>query len=159
ALLLFLGLGTYVRVAGVWIQALYGDERFALRVLGQGYLHLLTPFDVAGGTHVPYPVLQRVAMDLFREPVFSYRLPSLVAGLLGLWLFYPLGRHVVGRGPAWLATLLLAVHPMHVYYSRFARAYALVFLLGLLLVFFLVRALEGRRGAWLGFAIASALLP
>src|SRR6185503_15460625 len=108
---------------------------------------------------VPFPLLQRAAMDVFGPTVFSYRLPALVAGLLGLWLLYPLGRHLVGRGPAWLATLLLAVHPMHAYYSRFARAYTLVFLLGLVLAFSLVRALEGRRRAWIGFALASALLP
>ncbi len=157
-LVVFLLAGTYVRVAGVWRQALIGDERHAHAHVTNGYAHILSHFDVVASP-IGTTVLQRLALDVFGASVFSYRLPSVLAGVLGLWLLYPLGRRLVGRGPAWLATLLLALHPLHVYYSRFARSYALVFLLALVLVFTLVRALEGRRGAWIGAGLASALLP
>src|SRR5262245_24343674 len=157
-LLVFLSFGTYVRVAGVWCQALYGDEEHAVRNLTASYAGILCYYDPVG-SHVAFPILQRASMDLFGPSVFSYRLPAVIAGLLGLWLLYPLGRHLVGRGPAWLATTLLAVLPLHVYHSRFARAYALVFLLALVLLFNLVRALEGQRRAWIGVGLASALLP
>ena len=158
ALLAFLAFGTYVRVAGVWCQALYGDEEHAHRHLMTGYADILRYYD-ALGSHVALPLLQRAAMDLFGPSVVVYRLPSLAAGLLGLWLLYPLGRRLVGGAPACLATALVAVLPLHVYYSRFARSYSLVFLLALVLVHGLVRALEGRRRAWLGVGLAAGLLP
>lgn len=157
-LLAFLLFGTYVRVAGVWCQALYGDEEHAHPHLLQGHGHVLSHFD-AVASPIGFLFLQRLAIDVLGASVLSYRLPSMLAGVLGLWLLYPLGRRLVGRGPAWLATLLLAVHPLHVFYSRFARPYALVFLLALVLVYALVRALEGRRGAWIGAGLAAAFLP
>lgn len=157
ALVLFLLAGTYVRVAGTWRQVLGGDEAHAHKYVMSGYGYILSHFDVVTNPIGP-TLLQRLALDAFGASVFSYRLPSILAGVIGLWLFYPLGRRLVGRGPAWLATLLLAVHPFHVYYSRFARPYTLVFLLALVLVYALVRALEGRRG-WLVAALTAALLP
>ena len=81
---------------------------------------------------VPDKVGALVYLDAFvpeaGESVFTFRLPFVLAGLLGLWLCFPVARALVGARAAWLATLLLAVHPMHVFYSRFARAYSIVFL-------------------------------
>ncbi len=158
-LVLALVFGTYVRVAGVSEQALFGDEVHALRVITRGYGAVLTTFE-AMGSHIAFPLLQRIALDLGGTSVLSYRLPALLAGLLALWLLYPLGRSLVGAGPAWLATLVLAVHPLHVYYSRYARAYSLAVLLVLLLCAALVRALTGRgRAAWIAVLVVAAVLP
>ena len=152
-------LGTFVRVAGVGGVALQGDEDLAVPYVERGYGAVLTSFD-GRKLHAGFAFLQRVSCDLFGETVLAYRLPAIVAGLFGLWLLYPLGRRFVGARPAFVATLVLALQPLHVYYSRFARGYSLVFLLVLLLVAALERAhAGGKRRAWIAAALVAGVLP
>lgn len=66
------------------------------------------------------------------------RLSSLLAGVGAALLVYLLGRDLGGRGWAWLAALLLAVHPLQVWYAAEVRMYMLAQVLGLL-------------GVWLGW--------
>ena len=85
---------------------------------------ILTTFDSVG-SHVALPLVQKLALDVFGHGVVSFRLVALVPGILTLLLAYPLLRRWVGSDAAVLATALLAVNPMAIYYSRFARGYAL----------------------------------
>ena len=55
-------------------------------------------------------------------------LPAVI-GVLALPFMWLLGREVAGERAALVATLLLAVSPIHVWYSQEVRAYGLVFLL------------------------------
>ncbi|HED67104.1 MAG TPA: hypothetical protein ENJ09_16295, partial [Planctomycetes bacterium] len=105
---------------------------------------------------------------LFGPGVVSFRLVALVPGILTLLLFFPFVRRLLGGGarseaPALLATFALAVHPMHVYYTRFGRAYALMLFLELLLLWALVAVYdeEGRAsiGRWVLVGVSAALLP
>jgi hypothetical protein len=150
--------GTVLRTAGTGGQVLHGDEAIAVPSIERGYGTILTTFD-GRGTHTGFSLAQRIAYDLLGADVFSYRLPSILAGVLTLWLLLPLGRRFVGTGPAWLATVLLAVHPLHVYYSRAGRPYALACLLLLLLLWAALEALRGRRRAWIAVALLAGVLP
>jgi len=151
-------LGAVLRTAGTSGQVLNGDEPIAVSCVESGYRAVLTTFD-GKGSHIGYSLLQRVSLDLYGPGVLGYRLPSIVAGLLTLVLLYPLGRRFVGAWPAWLATLLLSVHSMHVYYSRNGRPYTLAMLLLFLLVVAAGAGLRGRRGAWVGVAALVGVLP
>jgi hypothetical protein len=151
-------LGTWLRVAGVAGQPLHGDEGIATKTIERGYGTILSTFD-GKGSHAGYMLLQRMSMDLLGASVLSYRLPSIAAGVLTLWLLYPLGRSFAGRSAAVLATVFLAVHPMHVYYSRFARPYAVAVLAIFALLVALQRALSGRRSAWQAVFLLSVLVP
>lgn len=160
--------GSYLRLKDVGALALFGDENHSLRQASESLGVLLTQFDTLG-SHVVLPLVQHFSMQLFGSGLLALRLVALVPGLLTLFLIYPLGKSLVGRTPALLASLALAVSPMHIYYSQFARSYALSALLGLLLVYFLARALEasptsnpgakpGARRDWiLSFLIAGSL--
>jgi hypothetical protein len=150
--------GAYLRLAWAGGQPLHGDEHIAIKTIERGYGTILSTFD-GRGSHAGFSLLQRLSMDLAGEDVLAYRLPSLVAGVLTLVVLYPLGRGLVGRGAAALATLALALLPLHVFYSRFARPYALSALLVFLLVVVVLRALEGRRRAWLAVAALAAFVP
>ncbi len=162
-LLLLAGIlsGTWLRLRGLGELPLFGDEYHTLLSADWSYGAILTSFD-AVGSHVPLPLLQRLSLDLLGPGVFVFRLVALVPALLMLLLAWPLLRAFVGRDAALLATLALALNPMHVYYSRFARSYALAELLGLmggwaLLVFLRVPSTRKRTGALLVGAVA--LLP
>src|SRR5437867_4293277 len=119
-----LALGTYLRLRGLAELPLTGDEYHTL-VWGDEHLDLavtsyasiLTRFD-AVGSHVALPLLQRLSMDLFGAGIVPFRLVAIVPGFLTLLLAYPLLRGFVGRNAALLATWLVALNPMLVYYSR-----------------------------------------
>jgi mannosyltransferase len=87
------------------------------------------------------------------------RLPSALAGALSVPVFigvvYCWRRHT---GTALLAGLLLAVNPLHIWYSQEARAYALMLFFGLLTILFLELALFSGRSEWLTFYLFSALI-
>lgn len=96
-----------------------------------------------------YYALIGLWMRLFGEVEWLLRLPSALAGAATLPLLYDLGRRLFNRRVGWIAAVLLTVHPLHVFYSREARVYALLLCLTTALFLTLWRALEKETwGAW-----------
>jgi 4-amino-4-deoxy-L-arabinose transferase-like glycosyltransferase len=99
----------------------------------------------AGDVHPPlyfwtlWPWVQLVG-----ESEFAVRYLSLIFGLLTVALIYPLGRRLIGRRVALLATLLLAAARFHVWWSQEMRMYILAGLLGVLSVYWMVRLVHGE---------------
>ena len=148
-LLVFLVLGTVLRGCGSGDAPLFGDELHILPAVEQGFRALFSiqdPVEYMG--YVGFGVLQRISFALLGPSAFSYRFPALLCGLLGLLLLYPVGRRLVGARPAWLATLVFAVLPMHVFFSRIARGYTFSVLLYLLLAAAVLAAHERPEKPW-----------
>jgi hypothetical protein len=152
--------GIWIRLAGLTALPLYGDEYHTLRTNEESYATILSTFD-AVGSHMALPFLQRLAMDIVGPGILAMRLPAVVPGILTLLLMWPLGRRLVGSAPALIATVALALSPIHVFYSRFARTYALTALLALLLIDALRRATSegGGRRHWVAVSVLAALIP
>ncbi len=166
-LLCALVLGAWARLDGVGEVALFGDE-FHGRGVGEASLgELLTTFDSVG-SHVVTPALQHVSISLLGPGVLSMRLVAIVPGILALLLMVPLAVRLFGergRTVGVLATAFLALSPMHTYYTRFARGYALLVLLGMLLLWAVAVATDPessvarRRRSWVAAALCAAALP
>ncbi len=156
-----LALGVTLRVEGIGDAALFGDEYHTFLSCQESTAKILTTFDDVG-SHVVLPLAQKASLALFGDGIVSFRLVALVPGILLLLLAYPLARAFVDPTSALLATLALAVSPIHVYYSRFARSYALGILLGVLFAWVLLRALRAEKrawGSWAAVAVLAASLP
>ncbi len=97
-----------------------------------------------------------ILMRLFGESDLVMRLPSAVFGAAAVPVVFVLGHELFSRRVAYLAAALLAVHPLHVFYSREARVYPLLLLVSLLLWLFLWRALND--GSWRSWAPFGATL-
>jgi hypothetical protein len=160
----------------VWLgsKSLWVDEAdsfyFASHTFPEIFSRLCDP-------HPPgYYALLRLSLALGHSE-FWVRLPSAVAGALAVPMLYALGLLAASvpqasqldaafsvRGldqrTGVLASLLLAVAPLHVWYSQEARMYALVTTLGLCAVYFALRfALCRHAGDALGYVlVASAAL-
>lgn len=152
--------GVWIRLANLTDLPLFGDENHTLLASTGTYGEILSYFDTVG-SHMALPFLQHLSQDLFGQGILAMRLPAIVPALLTLLLLWPLGRHLVGSPAALVATATLALSPVHVFYSRFARTYALSALLALLLVDALRRATgeSPRARHWLLVGLWSALLP
>ena len=75
---------------------------------------------------------------------YSLRLLSVFFGTLAIPLMWVVGRYLLGSRAAWLAALVLALSPLHVYYAQEARMYTLLTFLGLLSSYLLLRWLDTR---------------
>jgi mannosyltransferase len=75
---------------------------------------------------------------------YALRFPSVFFGVLTLPLLWVTARRLFGMRAAWLAALLLALSPLHVYYAQEARMYTLLTFLGLLSSYLLLRLLNSQ---------------
>ena len=81
-----------------------------------------------------------------------------MAGVAAVAAMLVLGCTITDRRTAVVAALLLAIAPLHVWYSREGRMYSLVALCSIVASWLFVRALRsGGWGAWAGYAVVSAV--
>lgn len=115
---------------------------------------------VSDYVHPPlHYLLLHFLFPLFGATVAVARLPSVVFGVLSVWLLYYFASYILGPRAALLASLMLAVSQLGVRYSQNARPYSLWMFLGLAAAYCLLRALDGRnrRGWWVGYAVSLTL--
>lgn len=100
-----------------------------------------------------YPPLHNVilwlTMPMIGDGETALRLPSAALGVLAVWLVYLIGKHLAGREAGLLAAALLALSPLHIWYSTEARMYALLAASGLLFLFAVLRVLRQPSAAWI----------
>jgi hypothetical protein len=163
-------------------QSLWHDEAYPVRraivgtyrVQEDGSLKLKnvswreTFFYYKKPNHMLYSVLARVANDTWRWATrpqglqfneVALRLPCYLAGIASVAALALFVRKLGYPGAGVIAAFLFALHPWQIRYVTEGRAYALVFLLLPLLLYFFLKALEnGRWRWWAAFAAAQVLL-
>jgi len=142
-------------------RSLFTDEAYSLALAQRGLWHMLELFGYeANGT--PYPIVLWPVIRIFGTSEAVLRMPAVLAGTASVPALWWAARRLAPPTAALLAAALLALNPMAVFYSQFARPYALVMLAACLSFGALARALEhergGGRGAWVGYVLAMALL-
>ncbi|MDQ4075103.1 MAG: glycosyltransferase family 39 protein [Chloroflexota bacterium] len=145
SVLVLLGLG--LRLFGLSAQPLWWDEGYSMFFATESPWRLfeLTSLDI----HPPlYYLLLQAWMAFVGVGALQARLLSVLVGVVTLPVMWWVARPLVGRHAAWVATLLLALSPFHVYYSQEVRMYGLVALLALLTVG------AWHRRAWWALGVA-----
>jgi hypothetical protein len=125
---------------GLWIDE-YGTWWV---IAAEGYAQVAArAWEVQGQSPLYYLIL-RGFVDLFGVASWSLRLPSLVLGILVLWLGYAITREIFrDRRLALAATTALAIHAPLIRYSQEARPYALALALSLASFVLFIRVLRG----------------
>lgn len=140
-----------LRLRALGAESLWLDEATSLFLA-----RMNIPTLIAWTAHDIHPPLYYILLHgwrVFGESEFALRSLSAIAGVLAVGGVYLLGRTLFGQMTALLAALLLAVSPLHLWYSQEARMYALVTGLSLFASWHLVMALRaGRRRHWIGYA-------
>jgi mannosyltransferase len=139
ALLALLGtmvLGAVLRFYGLSVQSLWADElaswdfseRETLSQVIQG---------VRSDIHPPlYFLILHFTQPIFGDAEWALRLPSTIAGWLGIPAIYALGRRLYSEREGLIAALFLAVLWLPIYYSQEASPYSMVILLSILTSYF-----------------------
>ena len=127
---LVLGLALGLRLLGLQRNELSFDEAFSALVASASPTGILAELNNDSS-----PPLYYLLLYLWRAVAGSgpaaLRGLSVLCGVTAVFLAYRLGRRLWGADVAWLGALLLAVSPLHIYYSQQVRPYALFVLLAL----------------------------
>jgi mannosyltransferase len=134
--ILILALG--IRFIGL-NQSLWMDEAISATVAkGFTLKGIITSF-IYSDTHPPlYYLILRIWSLLFGFSEISLRFPSLIFALLTVYLVYKVGSLWNGKTGLY-AALLMALSPLHIYYSQEARMYSLTTFLVTLSSYFLIK--------------------
>ena len=115
---------TLVRAVNVGRVSFRGDEAFSIRL---AQLPLATLFEAVAVSE-PNPPLQflflRVWTAVAGQSELAARWPSVLCGVLAAALTYRLGRALIGRRAALLATAWVAVQPFLVWYAQDLRSFS-----------------------------------
>jgi len=142
--------------SGLWVDeiftALFASPDKNLAEVAQGPL----------SSPVPTPPLWFFITHLFLKLLgvsdSIVRLPSVVAGVLGIIAMYKVGEALFDRNVGLASAFLLTVSPLHMHFSHEARFYAAIVFFSLLTVYFLHRGTNSsEKRWWIGFTLATLL--
>lgn len=150
-------IGLYFCFVGRSNVLLFGDEFHSIQNLDKTYIELFRHYD-SHGSGIALPVIQRLCVDLFGPGLFAYRLVAFVGAIGTLLIVYPVGTRFVGRTPAFISSVALATNPIHIFYSRFGRSYALLVLVVLALAYVVDKVLNQERVQRFWYAVLALLV-
>lgn len=127
-------------------QSLWLDEATSVLVARDfSGIDILTKFS-PGDFHPPlYYLLLKEWIAIFGSSEAAVRSLSVLFGVGTVLVTFKIGKRLFDEKVGFLASLLLATAPLHVYYSQEARMYVLETLLVSLIVLFLVKILQKYR--------------
>jgi mannosyltransferase len=137
--------GLVLRAHNLDAQPLWWDEGYSFFFATRDFVTMLerTALDI----HPPlYYALLRVWMNIAGTSAAMARWFSVLIGTATIPLLYALARQLFSARVARVAALLLALSPLHIYYSQEVRMYGLVTLLGIASVHFFVRLRQMTPG-------------
>jgi tetratricopeptide (TPR) repeat protein len=165
-LILWASLG--LRLHDLGGKGLRGDEIFTDLRSNGSLIDVLTMSNLGLGTggreidelvaQVPLVYAVTHVVRRLGDGPFFLRLQAAFSGVLGIAILSFLGRQLYNQATGALGAGLLAISPLHVWFSQDARYYPLLVVLSLLSLILLLRALEADRWYdWLGFSLVTAL--
>ncbi|NOZ71593.1 MAG: hypothetical protein GXP38_06730 [Chloroflexi bacterium] len=146
ALYLLLTLAAIFRFYHLGYKGLWGDEIWTASWSQAGLLHILR-----GLTRPPdMPILYMLVHLTTRisSSEFWVRFPSAFFGVVAVYYLYRLTCIWLGERVALIASLLLAISPLHIWYSQDARYYSLLSALSLATVTYFFLVLTHPKRQW-----------
>lgn len=141
--ILLLGLG--LRLISL-DQSLWLDE--AINVLATqnfSLLGIITDYAKADFHPPLFFIIIWIWSKVFGISEIAVRIPSVIFGVLTIYMVYLIAQRLHSKTLALLTALLLAVNPLHIYYSQEARMYALTTLAVSLNFFLLIKLVKGEK--------------
>lgn len=133
-------------------QSLWLDEAISSMAFKTYSLWSIVTEYAKADFHPPlYFAMMWVWTRVFGFSEIALRMPSVIFGTLTVAAVYFLGRELFSKRAGLFASLLLALNPLHIYYSQEARMYALAAFFATLNMFFFARMLRRPAGFNTGY--------
>ncbi len=151
-------LASFLRVISI-NQSLWLDEATTALVSKMQFGEILTQFSTKDFHPPLYYFLMKLTGIILGYSEIALRTPSVVAGVLTVFVVYILGKKLFNKQIGMVAALLLATSPLHIYYSQEARMYSLAALIVSCIVYFWHLAMvEKSTKWWVLFSIAVSVV-
>lgn len=156
-LIAILVLATAFRLPFLARTSLWYDEAVSWSQSRGSLNHLFA--SVAADNYPPlHNFLLWLAIPVMGDSEWALRLPSVIVGVLAVWLLYLLGKEIFDKPTGLLAAFLLCISPFHIWFSTEARMYAVFATMGIGFLLCLTRSLKTRsHPALAGTAIFGTL--
>jgi uncharacterized membrane protein len=146
-ILAILLLALILRLAGLGAESAWIDEAYSINLANHNIVQIIQ--GTAADQHPPLYYLLLHFWFLAGSGVAYARLLSVVIGIVQIYQVMDLARLIGIKEMGWLAGLILAISPMHVWYSQEARMYMLLASLTTASTTMLWTSLHGKRHWWL----------
>lgn len=155
---LILTIGVWLRLDQITQQIVADDEWHTLNyMLAGGYKSIFLHFGYSDHC-IPMTLLAKLIADTVGLSELGMRALSLTCGIAALIVLPVLVWPRFGPKTALLFAALLSISPLHVYFSRYARPYAVIFLFGLVGILAFERFLATRDRRWGWVYVGCAIL-
>ncbi|MGH7579603.1 MAG: glycosyltransferase family 39 protein, partial [Gemmatimonadales bacterium] len=155
ALVIVIAVGLGIRLFRLDFQSLWLDEVLTVQSAALPISRIVFDPEVDRNFPPLHGMLVHLFVRLLGASEIAVRLPSVLAGTISIPLIFGVARFWLGPAVGLLTAALLAISPMHVWYSQEARPYAVFIALALAAVWFAQRLL--RRPADLSSQIGFVL--
>jgi 4-amino-4-deoxy-L-arabinose transferase-like glycosyltransferase len=145
-----------LRLAGLGSESIWLDEATSIWLAKKSIPDMIrwTAVDI-------HPPLYYAILHLWLalgDGEAQVRLLSVLCGVLSVAALFLLARRICNPWTAFASAALLAVSPLHVWYSQETRMYAMLAMWAILSTYALLLALlDGRRRAWLAYVVFTIL--
>lgn len=141
-------------------QSLWLDEAIgAVIVKTFSFRDILLKFPLTDNHPPFYYLILRAWSLIFGYSELSLRFPSIVFGVITVFFVYKIAREFTKINPL-VPAILLAISPLHIYYSQEARMYSLAAFLATGAIYFFLKTFKDATWRdWLIFGIFYTLLP
>jgi len=138
-------LGTFLRVYNIDSKELWYDEAVTSKIVSYQYNEIFTLSKA--DFHPPlYYVVLKSWVTIFGDSELSLRFPSVIFGVLTIVATYFLAKYVTSNTKKALwASLIIAINPFLIIYSKEARSYSLMALLIVLTTLVFLKAVEDKK--------------
>lgn len=139
-------------------QSLWLDEAInVMAVKSYSFFGLITQYAIADFHPPGYSVILWFWTRVFGISEIAIRVPSIIFGVLTIYIIFLIGKKIHSKSLGLLVAVLLAVNPLHIFYSQEARMYALAAMAVSFNIFLLIKYIKGEKTNLL-FLIISNLL-
>jgi uncharacterized membrane protein len=141
-------------------QSLWMDEAMVyLQTKGDSIFVVYSKVFSHGGHIGPFfHILNYLFSLLFGYSEWALRAPSAIYGTVSVVLVYKIAQELKNNRIALLSSILLAISPVHVWYSQEARMYSLWIMLILFTVLIFIKILRAQKlSLWILFAVFASL--
>jgi len=156
ALLFILAGGAILRFYALGTESFWFDEAYSVWVARHS-----VSWHIALSTQRIFPPLYYLLLHFWLalgDSEFMVRSLSVCIGLLSIVLVYVLSKRLFNERVGLIGAFLVAISPLHIWYSQEARMYILVAALGLCSAYFMLLALqEGKAWHWLAYVLSTAM--
>ncbi len=142
---LILLLGLVLRLVNL-NQSLWLDEAINVIAARNNSLYgMLTQYATADFHPPGWFIILWFWGKLFGYSEIVVRMPSVIFGVLTIWVVYLIGKKLKSSGLGLIAALLLSINPLHIYYSQEARMYVMATLVVSVNILLLLKLVKGEK--------------